>query len=406
MRRCKSRVLPGIFAVMVCLVLMAGRMMAAEFSADMTETQGETVKKGKLYVKGAKYSMFLEENGEPLRVLVDNEKKKTVVVIMSAKEFREIPSDHMMSIMNDPFQGYIYAASMGEEKNEGTETVNGYECDKYTVTIQDADVISKWVAKKLDFPIKILAYGNGDKVMELSNISESPVEQANLEIPEGFTRWVDPESLPVEIPAWASGIENAPVMMPPFEKEMNAGDIVRVKVMSGKSLKVKADNKPDVEVLARVIPFKDGRPLKKESNYYNLVETSYSMRPETPAVADEFVIYVYEGNATVTAKWQEMFEQDVPAGGEFRYKVSGNDNIDSYMVNIGEGEAVAVLEYYKDGSPLSEDEMGPVKWRTTILKEPNDFKKTTLVAKGDELVTKVEKGKVQIKMGQYDSFEF
>ena len=158
--------------------------------------------------------------------------------------------------------------------------------------------------------------------------------------------------------------------------------------------------------MARVIPFKDGRPLKKESNYYNLVETSYSMRPETPAVADEFVIYVYEGNATVTAKWQEMFEQDVPAGGEFRYKVSGNDNIDSYMVNIGEGEAVAVLEYYKDGSPLSEDEMGPVKWRTTILKEPNDFKKTTLVAKGDELVTKVEKGKVQIKMGQYDSFEF
>ena len=406
MVRSKSSTRLAATVLFFVLVLFTGQLFAAEFSADMTQTQGEDVSQSKLYVKGTMYSMFLEESGEQLQIIVDNEKKQTVVVIMSTKEFRVLPSDDMMSVMNDPFQGYIFAASMGEEKATGTETVNGYDCDKFTVTMQGTDVISQWVAKKLEFPIKIVAHDDRGMFTELSNIVEGPVEPSKFKIPEGFKKWIDPESLPAPIPEWASDLSAAPVMTPPFEKDMNAGDIIRIKVAAGKSLKVRADNKPGAESKARVIPFKDGRPLKKDTDYYNLLGTLCSVRHETPAAVDEFVIYVYEGSVTATAKWQEMSEQEVAAGEEFRYKVVGHDHIETYFVNISDSEAVVVYEYYQNGAPMSEDENGPVKWRTKKLKEPLDFHKTTLVGKGEELVFKVEKGKVQVKAGQYDTFEF
>jgi len=406
MGRCKSFGWMGAIVFLFVLAVFARQTIAAEFSADMIDTQGDFVKKSKLYVKGDKYSIEVDEDGQQLLVIVDMKNNQTIIVVYSDKEFVAIPSDDMRSVMSDPFQGYIYTASMGEEKAAGTETVNGYECDKFVVSMQDTDVMTKWVAKKLNFPIKIVAHGIQEQVMELSNIVEGPVEESKFKIPEGFTKWIDPETLPVEIPEWASGMDAAPVMVPPFEKDMNAGDIIRIKVAQGKSLKVKADNKPDVESKARVIPFKDGRPLKKDTDYYNLLGTFCSVRHETPAAVDEFVIYVYEGSITAIAKWQEMSEMDVAAGEEFRYKFVGWDNIGTFMVNTSDGESVVTLHYFKEGSPLSEDEIGPVKWRTITLKEPNETDNRTLSTKGDELVYKVEKGKIQVKMGQYDTFEF
>jgi len=398
----------GIVMSLLVLFALFGQVSAVDFSADMTDTQGDNVKKSKLFVRGGNYSLDVDESGEKLLIIVDTQNKQTVIVVYSDKEFRVIPSDDMMSVMNDPFQGYIYMAGMGEEKSAGAETVNGYECDKFIIIMQDTEVMTKWVAKKLNFPIKIVAHGNPEKVMELSNITEGPVKESRFKIPEGFTKWIDPETLPVEIPAWASGIEAAPVMVPPFEYEMNAGDIIRVKAVSGKSLKIKAVNKGEAEAKAKVIPFKDGRPLKKESWYNNFAQkgTICARQHETPAVVDEFVVYIYEGSITTISKWQEMVEKDIAAGEEFRYKVEGWDNIETYMVNISDGESVAVYNYHEAGTPMLDNESSPVKWRTTTLKEPFDIKKTALVAKGEEVVVKVEKGKMQIKMGQYDSFEF
>lgn len=395
-----------IFAV---LFVLCGQAAALDFSADMTQTQGEEVKSNKIYVKGDRYSFDLEEDGEKLLVVVDTKNNRTVIVVYSAKEYREMPSDHIMSVMNDPFQGYLYTAEMGKEQAAGAETVNGYECDKFVIVMQDAEVMTKWVARKLNFPIKIVT-SQGGPIMELTNIVEGPVADTWFEIPEGFTKWIDPETLPAPIPDWASNLETAPLMDPPFEQVMNAGDIVRIKPMAGKSLKVKAADKSsygdETEIEARVIPFKDARPLKKEKDYYNLMNTFCSVRHETVAAADEFVVYVYKGTIKIVAKWQDMTEQEVAAGEEFRYKIEGFDNIEVFMVNTGDGEAVETHIYYKDGAPISEEDAGPVKWRTTLLEEPGEMIKTTWSAKNDEMVVSVEKGKMQIKMGQYDTFEF
>jgi len=398
----------SVTAAFFLLTVFCGQALTAQFSADMTERYGDMTKSAKIYVKDSIYCIDLVEDGEQIIIIVDQDAKKTIVIPVSTKEYRELAIDDMMSIMNDPFQGYKYSAEMGEERNAGTETVNGFECDKFVVSMMDNDVMSQWVSKKLGFPIKIIAHGPPDKVVELTNIKEGPVDEARFKIPEGFTKWIDPETLPVEPPEWAKGIASAPVMKPPFERDMSAGEIIRIKVEPGKSLKIKGISKTDAKGTARVIPFKDGRPLKKDSWYNNFAQKGVTCdrRHETSVEADEFVVYVYEGEVKVIGKWQEMHEKTVATGDEIRLTLQGWDNIKTHLVNVSDSESVAIVNYFKNGKPVSEDEIGPVKWRTITLKESNEVDSKAMSPKGDEIVFKVEKGKMLIKIGQFDSFEF
>ena len=400
----------SLLGVMIALVMSAGcsQVLAAEFSADFTEKQGDYERSGKIYVKGSNYCLDIVEDGEQMLIIVDPEARKTVVIPVSTGEYRELAIDDMTSIMNDPFQGYLYTAEMGEVKTGGAETINGYECDKSVVTMGDTDIMSRWVAKSLDFPIKIVAHGPPDKVFELINIVVAPVDDSKFEIPEGFTKWIDPETLPVEPPAWAEGIAAAPVMMPPFEHDMSAGDIVRIKVEPGKSLAMKGVNKTDTEATAKVIPFKDDRPLKVDTWYNNFAQkgTICARRHETSVEVDEFVVYVYVGDITATAKWQEMLEKTVAEGEEVRLPLPNWDNIETRLVNLSDAESVAIVSYFKDGAEVSEDDQGPVKWRTITLKESGEVEAGARTHKGDEIVFSIQKGKILIKLGQFDTFEF
>ena len=138
------------------LFLASGVAFSAEFTADMTESQGDYVNAGKLSVKGPKYCMELEQEGEKVKVIVDTEANKTVVLNVSKKEFREMAADDMNSIMNDPFQGYQFMVKrgFGVEKSAGIETVEGLECKKHTLMTEDStELLSKWVSTKLDFQL-------------------------------------------------------------------------------------------------------------------------------------------------------------------------------------------------------------------------------------------------------------
>ena len=399
-----------LVAAMIALVMSVGcsQALAAEFSADFTEKQGDVGKSGRIYVKGSKYCLDITENGEQVLVIVDPEARKTVVIPVSTGEFRELATDDMASVMNDPVQSYLYIAAMGEEKSDGVETVGGYECDKSVVTMGDTHMMSRWVARSLDFPIRIVAHGPPDKVFELVNIVVGPVDDSKCEIPDGLTKWIDPATLPVEPPAWAEGIAAAPVMTPPFEHDMSAGDIVRIKVEPGKSIKIKGVSKTDTEAIAKVIPFKDDRPLKEDSWYNNVAQkgTICARQHQTPLEADEFVVYVYEGDITAVAKWQEMLEKTVVEGEEIRLPLPNWDNIETRLVNLSDAESVAIVVYFKDGTELSEDDQGLLKWRTITLKEPGEVEASARTQKGDEIVFSVQKGKMLIKLGQFDSFKF
>lgn len=387
------------------MIVGCSQVSTAEFSADFTEQQGDNTKSGKVYVKGSSYCLELVIGGEKGFIIVDTEAKKTVVINMSKGEYHE---DDISGIMNDPIQGYLLTAAMGEEKTAGVETINGYECDKSVITMADTDVMSRWVARSLDFPIRIVGHVSPERVFELTNIVEGSVDDSKFEIPEGFTKWIDPATLPVEPPTWAEGIPSAPVMMPPFQHDMSVGDIIRIKVEPGKSLVLKGVSKTDTEATARVIPFKDDRPLKKDSWYNNIAMegTICAREHETSVEVDEFVVYVYEGDIVLTAKWQEMLEKTVAEGEEVRLSLPNWDKIETRLVNLNDGESVAVFSYFREGTELSEDDMNPLKWRTIILKEQGEVSSALRSQYGDEIVFSVKKGKMLIKLAQFDRWKF
>jgi len=101
---------------------------------------------------------MLEQDGEKGKVIVDTEKNETTIMLFSEKEYRTIASDDMMSLMNNPFQSYQYTLGHGEEAFMGSETVQGYECEVYQIIISDTPAMTKWHAKNLDFPIKIVQH--------------------------------------------------------------------------------------------------------------------------------------------------------------------------------------------------------------------------------------------------------
>lgn len=197
-------------------------------------------------------------------------------------------------------------------------------------------------------------------------------------------------------------------MTPPFEHTMNGGDIIRIKPKAGKSIAIKATSTTDAAARAKVIPFKDGRPLKQLDRYNNFAAkgTLCTRRHETAVDADEFVVHVDSGAINTTAKWLNMHEKAVAAGEEFRFSYENSDNVTCHMVNTADDEAVVIITFFKDGTPLSEDDQGLVKWRTITLKEPGEIDDRTISNKGDEVVFKVEKGSMLIKLGQFDAFEF
>jgi outer membrane lipoprotein-sorting protein len=175
-----------LLLTMVCSI----PLFAGEFSADMVVQtggqKGETTT-SKLYVKGTKYRMEQEEDGQNIIIIVDTEAMVTRVLMPSEKMYMEIASDDMKSLANDPFQSAKKTESLGETKLLGTETISGYKCDKYLITRDGNDVMTQWISKKLDFALKVVTHEGEKMTMVLENINEGKLSDALFEVPDDYT---------------------------------------------------------------------------------------------------------------------------------------------------------------------------------------------------------------------------
>jgi len=379
----------SVFAVAISLlVLTCVSISAAEFTANLNDHEGDQVKTTTFTLKDSFYRMDLEESGEKISVIVDQSAGFTNILLHSEKTFMKIKSQDHQSLMNDPFQAVIYMADNGEVKQDGTE------------------IAIKWVSQKYNFPVKIKQMMAENKFVEITDIVEGPVDETLFQIPEDYSKWIDPEDLPVEIPEWAKDLSSQPAKTPPFEKDMVTGEILRIPVTPAQSIWVKGQSSDESEAVARAIPFKDGRPNKKPSWYNNFAMqgTICTRNAETSIEADEIVLYVFEGNVHVNVKLFPMKEEIVKEGGEYRFLSETYDNIETRFVNSSEGESECFVSFFKDGVDVSE---GPAKYRTFNLEKKGDIQRSTYSTDmGKEVVIKVTKGEMVIKMGQYDTFKF
>lgn len=164
--------------------------MGAEFKAKVVMTGMGHNETTQLYLKGQRYLLHGNSEGKG-DVLVDLEAKKIDVLDANTKQYQEHSTTPLPESSPDPFESIDLMVASGQavRKKVGSETVNGYLCDKYTLTAQDGSMVvaNYWVAQRLGFTLRMV-FSIGGAALDVTEIQVGPVADSLLQIPPGYTR--------------------------------------------------------------------------------------------------------------------------------------------------------------------------------------------------------------------------
>jgi len=168
--------------------------MAASFSADIVMEKNGKTETGKFYLLDQYYRLEILEDGKPMAIIADREKKIHRVLNMEGKVFFKISSDDFVVRFADPFKASEYMVSEYGSKVEGNEKINGINCEKQVIIVEDKKIHSRWFSNELNFPVKLVTY-NGKKVAyltELKNIREVDLQKELFAPPSDFKQVEEP----------------------------------------------------------------------------------------------------------------------------------------------------------------------------------------------------------------------
>jgi hypothetical protein len=170
------------------MIFLISSSCFAQFTADMIQTEGDKVTTSKLFVENPFYCIEAEEDGETIFVIVNQEEKVTRVLNPSEKMYMEMGSQSMMSMANDVFQSIDNMKVTYDAALVGTETINGYECEKYIVSYEGDEMLTYWQSSQLGYPIKVVNAMVNGMTMELTNIVEGDIDDSRFIIPSDYTK--------------------------------------------------------------------------------------------------------------------------------------------------------------------------------------------------------------------------
>ncbi len=397
----------AIFVVL--LVIPWGMVSAIQFKAEMVEIDKTDTTKSDFYLKDSLYRMEQVERGQQVIILVDQQTNLTRVVAPELKTWIQISSDHRTSLMNDPFQSVKRAAGDGENKPLGTETMNGYLCDIYLVSKNERDLMTQWVSQELKFPLKIINHVVEGRSVKLRNIEVIPVPDSLFQIPDEYEEYVPPKPGEVVVPDWAEEIPTAPVMKPPFEHDMATGEIIRVAITAGRSLRVSGQSTSEGVARLSPAPFLDGKPVQNLARWQIAAaaagEGGGYIFHESTREANEIVLRANVGEFRVTVEPIEMTERTLAAGEELRLPVDNEEYITTIFTSLSDSGSAATVHFFRDGDEITAaDEpirVGPLDFRRTTIRQKNRAFAEQWSTDGDEIVIRVEKGEMLLKVGQF-----
>ena len=173
--------------IMLTFLLFSLSAMASEFQGDVLDSRGVAPFKGHIWVKDGVYRLEMDRPDSPDNYIIVGAKPGTTqVVFPKYKTYMEIPSDDMLSQMNDPFQAAEGNAKRFKVKVEGQENIEGLACERQLVYYDGKGVIRRWYSKKLGFYIKNEQLLQDDWYVLVHHIDQSPVQDARFQIPADF----------------------------------------------------------------------------------------------------------------------------------------------------------------------------------------------------------------------------
>ncbi len=234
---------------------------AIPFTADIVEREGDKVRTSRLHVQPGRYRVDLEEGGEKGVLLVDRRAGLVRLLRPALKQYMEIPLSDRRCALHDPFLGFERAARHFTVREEGPETVAGYECGKTTLADREGRAVgARWTARKLGFPVKIEYAGPSPRGAELTNIRESEVADALFDIPGDFAKAEEPKREEPADPATRPALSGAAEEAAPAGRYVKTGGTLRVKVDPGRPVSLRVINLVAGRAAFRAVPFREGRP--------------------------------------------------------------------------------------------------------------------------------------------------
>ena len=186
---CKSFI--GFFVLCLALPVFAGSIK--EYSADMVDVKSGRVAQKIAVTPDKIYAESIDAAGKREAVaIIRLDQKKILIFIEQTKSYMELPFN------KDKFTAADLSLGMVQSKQEkvGTETVNGYQADKFriTATVMNMNITAfQWIAPEFD-PMPIRTESQG-VTQEMRNIKPGPPDVSLFEPPQGYTRDTNMENM-------------------------------------------------------------------------------------------------------------------------------------------------------------------------------------------------------------------
>ena len=188
-----QRSLWGI-ALGTVLLLAASLVQAAEFTATMVTKAGGVEIPGKIYVKENKVRNEVQAGGQTSIHILRPDKKVVWIIMPQQKAYVEMPITHTAQQKMLP----LTEDQKAKMNKVGTETINGYACDKYETTMSHQGKpmqVFTWVATDLGVPIKIVSE-DGSFSMEYKDIKPGQVADSLFDVPQDYKKMQLPFAMP------------------------------------------------------------------------------------------------------------------------------------------------------------------------------------------------------------------
>jgi outer membrane lipoprotein-sorting protein len=189
-----SRTLSILMGGLVLSFLIVGLVQAAEYSAvTVSKNSGHEIQ-GKVFVKGEKERVEISSPKTAGVIILRRDKKVMWMLQPGQKSYTEMPL-----VQKDMANSFYFPGEGVTKKLLGTETLNGYEAEKYEGThVEDNGREEKfimWISKKSRIPLRI---ESPDKsfTLDYKDIKEGGVDDALFEMPVGYQKMNNPAGKP------------------------------------------------------------------------------------------------------------------------------------------------------------------------------------------------------------------
>lgn len=179
------------FAGLITMATFSGTAVASEFLADIVMKGGMMDGDGKVWVKGHKSRQEMGKGAEEMILIMDLDKGFQWTIMPDMKMYLKTKLQSKgKGFRPESFVGAQPGHMEAKIKRLGTETIKGYECEKYLFIFKEKQMgtMTQWFSPKLGYPIKIVNKSDmiGEVTTELQNIKKTSVRDDLFKVPAGY----------------------------------------------------------------------------------------------------------------------------------------------------------------------------------------------------------------------------